>query len=796
MNLKSRLLLALIPAILVTFGALMVISFKHSESTVLTQINKESYELARSHAREFDILFESSREIAEGLAISLGVVEELTAETVDEFLQNTLSRNPSVYGSAAAFIPGRTPLGEYAPYYCRSPEGLRFSSLAEPTYDYQRWDWFRKPLASGRGLWAEPYNDVGGGNILMTTYSAPIRRRGEFIGVATVDISLENLVERLGKLALQRGGRAFIVTAEGRLIARSIAGRNEPVSAETLWAYAARSPDPQMKRLAGLIRNPQPDFVDMTDPYSGRPSLVIDARIESINWTLAVIAPREVVLGPLIQLRSTVLQVSAVIVGLIVLIILWVSNSITSPIKRFVALVDQYSQGNFAARLPEDKGPAEIRGLARGFNRLGTAIVARIEEVKNTTAQKESYHKELMIASEIQKGILPRQFPPFPELTGQVGLFGMNRPAREVGGDYFDFIRLPDGGVGLVVADVSGKGAGAALFMAMTRLLVRTMAARGYPPAEVARRTNHMLVQDNEAGMFVTMLYGAYDLATGRVRFVCAGHNPPVRRFADGRTEVISLNHGVPLAVLPTPHYAVTELTLAPGETLVMYSDGVTDAQDEREEEFGMARLEAAVAGAPGGDARRMADSLLAAVDSFAGEAGQPDDITLLTLVCPDGGAAAVQSATKRLDEAIHLTLPARTAVLAKVADMTASVARDVGFPEAEIQRIVLAVDEVVTNVITYAYGPGTSETFELDLIPHGDGMTVTVTDYGQPFDFEKESRKYAGQAAEDQPEGGIGLFLVRRFMDEVRYEPETYAGNVVVMVKHLSGGKPSDAGC
>ncbi len=786
MNLKSRLLLALIPAILVTFGALMIISFKNSESTVLTQINKESFELARSNAREFDILFESSREIAEGLAISLGVMDQLTAEGVDELLQNTLSRNPGVYGSTAAFIPGKSQLGEYAPYYCRSPEGLRFSSLADTTYNYQRWDWFRKPLASGRGFWVEPYNDLGGGNILMTTYATPIRRRGEVIGVATVDISLENLVDRLSRLALQRGGRAFIVTAEGHIIARSIAGRREPLTAETLWDYADRSPDPEMKRLAALIRDPEPDFVDMTDPYSGRPSLVIDARIESIHWTLAVIAPREVVLSPLIQLRSTVLQVSAVIVGLIVLIILWVSNSITSPIKRFVAQVDEFSRGNYSARLPEDKGPAELRGLARGFNRLGSAIVARIEEVKSTTARTESYHKELMIASEIQKGILPRQFPPFPELEGRVGLYGMNRPAREVGGDYFDFIRLPDGGVGVVVADVSGKGAGAALFMAMTRLLVRTMATRGYPPAEIARRTNHMLAQDNEAGMFVTMLYGDFDLATGRVRFVCAGHNPPVRRFADGRTEVIALTHGVPLAVLPATHYVVTELTLAPGEALVLYSDGVTDAQNEKEEEFGMARLEAAVTGAPGGDARLMADSILASVDAFAGGAGQPDDITLLTLARPAGAAAAAPSPAEHPEETIHLTLPARTAVLAKVAEMTARVARDIGFPEAEIQRIVLAVDEVVTNVIAYSYGPGTTETLELDLIPRSDGLAVTVTDYGPPFNFEAKSRIYDGHATEDMPEGGIGLFLVRQYMDEVRYEPDTYAGNVVTMVKHL----------
>jgi anti-sigma regulatory factor (Ser/Thr protein kinase) len=181
-----------------------------------------------------------------------------------------------------------------------------------------------------------------------------------------------------------------------------------------------------------------------------------------------------------------------------------------------------------------------------------------------------------------------------------------------------------------------------------------------------------------------------------------------------------------------------------------------------------------------------MSDEILAAVDAYAGEEAQPDDITLLVLTRP-AEVASAPAPTVRVDETIHLTLPARTAVLEKVAQMTSLVAREAGFSEAEIQWMILAVDEVVTNVIAHSYGPGTTETFELDFIPRTDGLTITVTDYGLPFDFDAESRKYAGQASLDQPVGGVGLFLVRRYMDEVDYEPETYAGNVVRMVKYLA---------
>lgn len=196
-----------------------------------------------------------------------------------------------------------------------------------------------------------------------------------------------------------------------------------------------------------------------------------------------------------------------------------------------------------------------------------------------------------------------------------------------------------------------------------------------------------------------------------------------------------------------------------------------------------MARLLEAAGAAPAAAAREMADAIVAAVSAFAGDQPQPDDITLVTLIRRDGAAAAAVPAG-RPEEVIQLVLPARTGVLERVAMMTESVAREAGFTRSEAERIVLAVDEVVSNVIEHAYGPGSAETFELRLGTAGDALRIVIADYGQPFDFEAASRKYDGQATPDQPVGGIGLFLVREVMDEVRYEPDTVDGNRVTLVK------------
>ncbi len=750
MSIKARLLLVLIPAILILFGALLLLSFRQSEHTVLTQINRESYELARAHAREFDILFESSRQVAEGIATSVGSMETLTPESVDLLLQGTFSRNRASTAARSPSCPTRRLAAHYAPYLPRRRRRSEFPSLADPAYDYTRWAWFRQPLADGRGHWTEPYLDTGGGDILMTTYAYPVWHKGELVGVATVDIALTELVDRLERFAGRRGGQAFMVTETGRLIGRSRQIVGLLVSQESFWDIAERSSDPHLKELALLLRDPEPNFVDMTDPYTRRPSLVIDARIESIGWTLAIIAPRDVVLQPLIQLRNTVIPIAVIIVGLIVVLLLAVSDSVTKPLARFLGQTDNYSRGDFAERLAEDKGPREIRRLAGSFNRLGQAILDQIENVKTSTAQKERYRQELMIAADIQRSILPRQFPPFPELQDRLDVYGYYRPAREVGGDYFDFLRLPGGAVGFVVADVSGKGAPAAFFMAMARLLVRAMAGRGYSPAEIARRANHLLFEDNEAGLFVTLLYAEYHPATGRTRLVSAGHNPPVLRRADGREEIRPNRH--PAGRDAGRALEVMELTLAPGDTLVMY----TVRRDRHPGRAGgglrhdpaLRRGRRRAGGRCPGDGGRHRGG----VSAFAGEQPQPDDITLVTLI-RRGGEARPPVRRARPEEVIQMVLPARTGVVARVAMMVESAAREAGFIRSEAERIVLAVDEVVSNVIEHALRAGQAETFELRL-----GTRRRAADHRHRLRpavrFRAASRRLHGQASPDQPVG------------------------------------------
>ena len=236
---------------------------------------------------------------------------------------------------------------------------------------------------------------------------------------------------------------------------------------------------------------------------------------------------------------------------------------------------------------------------------------------------------ELHVASEMQQSILPTQFPDQPSCQ----MFGNMAPAREVGGDFFDIVNLEQGSIGLAIADVSDKGVPAALFMMSSRTLLKGTAIGNPNPGEVLQEVNELLEQDNEAAMFVTMFYAVFDPENGRLIYANGGHNPPIIVHPDGSSTVLPQTDGIALGIMPDIDFAQNEITLSPGDILVFYTDGVTEAMNSRGEEFEMDRLRAVFAGAQWDDAQRANQAVFDAVHAFAGETPQFDDITCLTLL-------------------------------------------------------------------------------------------------------------------------------------------------------------------
>ena len=248
--------------------------------------------------------------------------------------------------------------------------------------------------------------------------------------------------------------------------------------------------------------------------------------------------------------------------------------------------------------------------------------------------QLVALQNELSVASKMQQSILPTHFPESPDYQ----LFANMEPARSVGGDFFDVVMLENDRIGMTVADVSDKGVPAALFMMSTRTLIKGSAIGSAGPGDVLREVNDLLYEDNETEMFVTVLYAEYNPANGEFTYASGGHDPPLLVKPDGTSSSLPLTGGIALGLLPDLEYRQNSVTLEPGETIVLYTDGVSEAMTSTEEQFGLERLQAAMADGPGDDARAANQAIFQAVSDFVGDTPASDDITCLTFRRTGGG--------------------------------------------------------------------------------------------------------------------------------------------------------------
>lgn len=263
---------------------------------------------------------------------------------------------------------------------------------------------------------------------------------------------------------------------------------------------------------------------------------------------------------------------------------------------------------------------------------LERRVVERTEQLRTTTAEKERIGSELKIASDIQRSILPRTFPPFPDRK-EFDIYAETIPAREMGGDFYDFFLVDPARLGFVIADVSDKGVPAAIFMAITRSLIKATATKEQDPGACLSHVNRLLYPDNESAMFVTVFYGVLDLRTGEVRYCNAGHNPPYVVRETGLVEAVPKTGGTALAVMDGLAFETGTLRLQPDESLFLYTDGITEAMDREGRLFSDARLSALLARTAGRlGPQEVIRAAVTAVQEFASGAAQSDDITALAL--------------------------------------------------------------------------------------------------------------------------------------------------------------------
>ena len=311
-------------------------------------------------------------------------------------------------------------------------------------------------------------------------------------------------------------------------------------------------------------------------------------------------------------------------------------NEMQNPALKCIMVSAYGDMGNI--RQAMNNGAFDFATKPIDLDDLSVTIEKAIEQIDYIKKMQLEHNElegikgDLAVAREIQHAILPRIFPPFPENAGVLDIAASMNAAKDVGGDFYDFFRIDDDRIGFVIADVSGKGVPAAIFMAVSRTLIRATGIRGVGASECITYSNGLLAQESANCMFVTVFYGIYNIKTGEVRYTNAGHNPPYLMKADGNIIQLPLSKNIVVGVMDDFEFTEETLTLEPGDTLLLYTDGVTEAINSHEEEFGEKRLEETLSKLTQKSCQEIIDGVKSDVSAFVGETEQSDDITLLAL--------------------------------------------------------------------------------------------------------------------------------------------------------------------
>jgi sigma-B regulation protein RsbU (phosphoserine phosphatase) len=370
--------------------------------------------------------------------------------------------------------------------------------------------------------------------------------------------------------------------------------------------------------------------------------------------------------------------------------------------------------------------------------------------------------------------MLPRIFPAFPD-RNEFDLFATMHPAKEVGGDFYDFFLVDDDHIALVMADVSGKGVPAALFMVIAKTLIKNRAQLGESPAEVLKNVNEQLCEGNEAELFVTVWLAIIEISTGKGVAANAGHEHPTICRANGQYELVEYRHSPAVATMEGVRFREHEFQLNPGDRLFVYTDGVPEATNARDVLFGNERMLAALNLNPAASPEELLHNVRAAIDAFVGDAPQFDDITMLGfhyIGCEK--------------ETQELTIEAKDENLATVLAFVDEQLEKLDCPMKAQMQIDVAVEELFVNIAHYAYAPETgSATIRIETRPKPKRATITFLDGGMPYDPLAKPDPDVTLPAEQREIGGLGVYMVKKSMDEMKYEYRD-GRNVLTIVKNL----------
>jgi sigma-B regulation protein RsbU (phosphoserine phosphatase) len=759
----------------VIFIAALGFLFYLSRETVRQEaISRASQILDKTSLRVDSIL--NRVEVASNMTKWLVQRHSDMADSMFVYSQGVLQNNPDFYNCSIAFEPYYfKDKGRYFSAYTKhNGDSIRTIQGGSDSYQYFFVDWYLMPQLLGKPCWTEPYMDFDvatNTSEMVTSYCQSItNNQGLVIGVINISLSLNWLSQTISAVKPYPNSYSIMIGRGGTYFVHPDTTK---ITRQTIFTQTMEQPDTALSALGYAMQHGEEGMKCMN--IGGKDSYVFYKPLGQTGCSMAIVCPESDIFSGFDRLRRTIIAI--VTVGLLLMLFFFIRiiTQELQPLQQLANEAETIASGQFDAELPNFQRIDEIGQLSHSFGNMQQSLMKYIGELKDTTAQKASIERDLHIASGIQMGMLPKKFPTYPD-RDDVQLYASLVPAKEVGGDLFDFY-FRDEKLYFCIGDVSGKGVPASLFMAVTRSVFRTVSAHETMPDRIVTTINKTMAEMNETLIFVTLFVGVLDLPTGHLYYCNAGHDAPLLVGAGVGTLLCDSN--IPVGFRPSWTYTMQETQIFTGTTILLFTDGLTEAMDATKEQFRMERVNDVAVQALAQqkhEPRQIIGLMSEAVNQFVGDAEQSDDLTMMAIQYIKQHDMQIQK---------RIVLPNDTQEVPQLTAFVDEVSKTCELMPELAAKVRLAIEEAVVNVMKYAYPSGTRGDVTVEVQCDGLNLTSTIIDSGIPFDPTSIPDADTTLSASQRPIGGLGIFLIRQIMDSITYK-RTDNLNVLTLIKNI----------
>ena len=629
LSIRVSLWVVLFAAIIFTV-ALGFLFFQSREAVRQEAISHASQILDKTSLRVEGIL--NRVEVASNMTKWLVLRHPDKADSMFVYSRSMLANNPDFYNCSIAFEPYYfKDKGRYFSAYTKHiGDSLRTIQGGSDSYQYFFTDWYLMSTLLDKPSWTEPYMDLDvatNTSEMVTSYCQTIKNKdGHKIGVINTSLSISWLSNTISAIKPYPNSYSIMIGRGGTYFVHPDSTK---ITRQTIFTQTLEHPDTAMVAQGHAMQCGEEGMKHMN--IDGKDCYVFYKPLGNTGCSMAIVCPEKDIFGGFDRLRRSVMAI--VITGLLLMLFLFI-RIITrelSPLRRLAHEAETIASGHFDAELPNFERIDEIGQLSQSFGNMQQSLVKYIEELKETTAEKASIESDLRIANGIQMGMLPENFPTRGD-RDDVQLYASLTPAKDVGGDLFDFY-FRDDKLFFCIGDVSGKGVPASLFMAVTRAVFRTTSAHESKPDRIVSVMNQMIADMNKTNMFVTLFVGVLDLPTGMLHYSNAGHDAPL--LVGAGVGELPCDSNIPVGVMPDWDYTLQEAQIYTNTTIFLFTDGLTEATSADFKLFDMERVNYVAVKALAQqqqEPQQLISLMTEAVHQFVGDAEQSDDLTMMAI--------------------------------------------------------------------------------------------------------------------------------------------------------------------